>query len=196
MTFHRNISLLFLFAIVLLFIACEQPGTPLPRGYFRIELPEKEYKAFDTIFPYSFSYPVYARVIPDTRPGAEPYWADIYFPRFRAAIHLSYKTINSEDQLFEYIEDDRNFINRHIPKATGFNETMYTDEDASVHGILYEIRGREAASPLQFFLTDSTSHYLRGSLYFNVTPNNDSLAPVIRFLTEDVRIMIESLEWR
>ena len=124
MTFYRNISLLFFYTIVLLFTACEQPGAPLPRGYFRIELPEKEYRAFDTIFPYSFSYPVYARVIPDTRPGAEPYWADIYFPRFRAVIHLSYKTINKEDQLFEYIEDDRNFINRHIPKATGFNENM------------------------------------------------------------------------
>ncbi len=196
MTFLRNISI-FITIILLFFITgCDQSGAPLPRGYFRIELPEKDYRTFDTVFPYSFIYPVYAQVIPDNRPNAEPYWADVYFPDFKASLHLSYKTIANEDQLFEYIEDGRNFINRHIPKATGFNETMYTNDEANVHGILYEIRGREAASPMQFFMTDSTHHYLRGSLYFNVTPNNDSLAPVIRFLSEDIRIMIESLEWK
>lgn len=176
--------------------SCNQNSTPLPRGYLRIDLPEKEYRQFDTIFPYSFSYPVYGEVVPDQRPDAEPWWADVVFPSFKASLHLSYKTIESQEQLYGFIEDGRNFVNRHIPKATGFQENLYVNEETNVYGILYEIRGREAASPMQFYLTDSTKHYLRGSLYFNVTPNNDSLAPVIRFLADDIRILMETLEWK
>ena len=177
-------------------VSCKQNGTPLPHGYVRIDLPEKEYRQFDTIFPYTFSYPVYADVVPDERSGAEPWWADVVFPSLKASLHLSYKTIENQEQLYGYIEDGRNFVNRHIPKATGFQENLYVNEETNVYGILYEIRGREAASPMQFYLTDSTKHYLRGSLYFNVTPNNDSLAPVIRFLADDIRILMESLEWK
>lgn len=189
---------IFLTVIIVTFglVSCNENGTPLPRGYVRIDLPEKEYRPFDTIFPYSFSYPVYARVVPDQRSDAEPWWADVVFPSFKASLHLSYKTIENQEQLDGYIEDGRNFVNRHIPKATGFQENLYVNEETNVYGILYEIRGRETASPMQFYLTDSTKHYLRGSLYFNVTPNNDSLAPVIRFLADDIRILMETLEWK
>ena len=180
---------------LLLNVSCESSHTPLPRAYFRIDLPEKDYRDFDTIFPYRFSYPVYAKVIPDGRPNAEPWWADIYFPDFQAVVHLSYKPVHNEEALNDYIEDGRNFINRHIPKATGFNERIYTNEEQQVFGILYEIRGKEAASPIQFHLTDSVSHFLRGSLYFGVSPNNDSLAPVIDFIREDIMQLVETLEW-
>ncbi len=196
MNLNRYYIFLTIIILSLVFISCGQNGTPLPRGYFRIELPEKEYQQFDTTFPYSFSYPVYGEVIPDQRADAEPWWADVVFPSFRASLHLSYKTIDEPEQLYDYIEDGRNFVNRHIPKATGFQENLYSNEETNVYGILYEIRGREAASPMQFYLTDSTKHYLRGSLYFNVTPNNDSLAPVIRFLADDIRILMETLEWK
>ncbi len=182
---------------LLLLAACENHYTPLPRAYFRIDLPEKEYKTFDTVYPYRFEYPVYAKVIPDDRTNAEPWWADVYFPAYKAMVHLSYKPINNNPNLLnEYIEDGRNFVNRHIPKATAFNEKVYTNEEKHVYGILYEIKGRDAATPLQFYLTDSTNHYLRGSLYFNVSPNNDSLAPVIDFIKEDIMVLVESLEWK
>lgn len=162
----------------------------------RIELPEKEYKVFDTIYPYAFQYPVYAEIIPDLRPSAEPWWADIEFAKFKATIHLSYKKASSQDEILDFFEDGRNFVNKHIPKSTGFNERIYEDDESRVYGILYEIRGPEAASPFQFYLTDSTSHFLRGALYFNVAPNNDSLAPVINFLRDDIYILIETLGWK
>jgi gliding motility-associated lipoprotein GldD len=193
---HKKNSPYFLFFVFLLLAACESNYTPLPRAYFRIDLPEREYSVFDTIFPYRFVYPVYAEIIPDTRNSAEPWWADVYFPNFKAVLHLSYKPITNENILNEYIEDSRSFVNRHIPKATEFNERIYTNEQERVYGILYEIKGKEAATPLQFYLTDSTDHFLRGSLYFNVAPNNDSLAPVINFIKEDILLLVESLEWK
>lgn len=192
-----KLHLLIIAIVVLLaIISCDNHHTPLPRAYFRIDLPEREYRDFDTTFPYRFTYPAYGQLIPDARPNAEPYWADLWFPDFRAALHLSYKAIDYPDQLNDYIEDNRTFVNRHIPKATGFQERVYTHDENRVFGILFQIHGKEAATPLQFFLTDSTDHFLRGSLYFNVTPNNDSLAPVIQYLTEDIMLLIESLEWQ
>lgn len=181
--------------LIFLISSCEPNYTPLPRTYFRIDLPEKEYQVFDSIYPYRFVYPTYGDFIPDTHSNAEPWWANISFPAFNATLHMSYKSIDDDNSLNTYIEDGRNFVNRHIPKASGFQEKLFANEEKDVYGILFEIRGREAASPLQFFVTDSTKHFLRGSLYFNTAPNNDSLAPVIDFLHDDIQVMIESLEW-
>ncbi len=194
----KNNLVLTLLVIVVIFIflhSCEPGHAPLPRAYFRIDLPEKEYRVFDSVFPYRFSYPVYAQVIPDRRAGAEPWWADIYFPAFKASVHMSYKKVSSRESLNGFIEDGRNFVNRHIPKASGFAERLFENPDNKVYGIVYIIKGKEAATPIQFFVTDSVNHFLRGSLYFNVTPNNDSLAPVIDFITRDIEVLIESLQW-
>ena len=55
--------------------------------------------------------------------------------------------------------------------------------------------GGNAASALQFFATDSVHHFLRGALYFNVTPNADSLKPANQFLRADVEHLIKTLKW-
>jgi gliding motility-associated lipoprotein GldD len=192
----RSFFFIILLLSVWLITGCDSNPTPLPRAYFRIDLPEKDYKNFDADFPYSFTYPVYAEVIPDQRKDAEPGWADLYFPQFKAVLHLSYKPVTNKNQLIAYTEDGRNFVNKHIPKASGLFERMYTHPEHNVHGVLFEIKGKEAATPVQFFLTDSTRHFLRGALYFNVTPNNDSLAPVIDFIKEDIMLLVESLQWK
>lgn len=86
-------------------------------------------------------------------------------------------------------------INKHIPKANAIDEQMYMDENKKVFGMAYTIKGSQAASPYQFYMTDSTEHFLRGALYFNFTPNNDSLKPIIQFLESDIQHLIESLSW-
>ncbi|MDR4988733.1 MAG: gliding motility lipoprotein GldD [Bacteroidales bacterium] len=175
--------------------ACDRHSTPKPRGFFRIALPEKAYQATGEYYPYWFEYPVYAEFVPDTRSWAEDYWADLVFEEFNARIHLSYKPISSDDELRAYVEDARTFVHKHIPKATGIRDEVFVHEEHQVYGMLYRIRGREVASALQFYATDSTSHFLRGALYFNLTPNNDSLAPVIDFIEEDIRHLLWSLRW-
>jgi len=62
--------------------------------------------------------------------------------------------------------------------------------------IRYNIKGADAASTYQFYLTDSTSNFLRGALYFDLVPNNDSLSPVIDFLKADIEQMITSFRWK
>lgn len=190
------IFLLIILLVTLFFPACDANHGPKPRAYFRIALPEKEYLMFDSVFPYRFLLPAYSVFVSDTRATAEPYWANIEFPAFKATLHLSYKSVDGIDDLKTYFEDSRGFIQRHIPKATAITEELIIREEHRVFGLLYRIRGREAASPVQFFVTDSIDHFLRGALYFQVTPNNDSLAPVIGFLEEDIRLMLESLSWR
>lgn len=182
--------------IIFMIVACTEHETPKPRGFFRIALPERSYVTFDSYFPYRFEHPVYARVVPDTREHAEKYWADIVFDDFNAKIHLSYKPVRSDQELYGYFNDAYTFVHRHIPKATAIREETVSFHDNQVHALLFRIRGREAASALQFYATDSLSHFLRGALYFDVTPDNDSLAPVIDFLETDIKHLLSTLEWQ
>jgi gliding motility-associated lipoprotein GldD len=183
------------FAISLFFlVSCNSDYTPKPRGYFRIDLPKHEYRTFDKAFPYTFEYPVYAEVVPDSTRMAEPYWVNVTYPRFRAQLHLSYKPVHRN--LAGYLEDSRTLVNKHIQKANAITQQEYLDTVNRVFGLTYDIKGTDAASPFQFYLTDSTSHFVRGALYFDVVPNNDSLGPVIAFLREDVEHMIATFRWK
>jgi gliding motility-associated lipoprotein GldD len=176
------------------FSGCRQDYTPKPRGYFRIDLPEKRYLSFDTTFPYSFEYPAYAVIRPDTRATSEPFWMDVDFPRFRGRIHISYKPV--EENLSQYLEDSRAFVLKHIPKAEAIEDSLIYRPEDKVYGLVYYIEGPRAASSCQFFMTDSSSRFLRGALYFNVIPNNDSLAPVIDFIEQDIRHLLKTFRWK
>jgi len=189
--FFANILLLFIIAFAI--GGCQDDFQPKPRGYFRIQLPEKEYVAFHPQdYPYSFLLPVYARV---SKPGflAEKYWINIDYPRFQARLHISYKPIH--ENLDTLLNDMHNMMNKHIPKANAIDEKMFINDELRIYGMAYDIKGPEAASPYQFYLTDSTQHFLRGALYFNFTPNNDSLKPIIEYLEKDIQKLIESTRW-
>lgn len=187
------LSCLILCSIILLMASCREHYTPKPRGYPRIDLPERVYRTFDTNFPYSFSYPVYAEIRPDEQAEREPYWINIVYPQFRGQIHLSYKKIDGN--LVSYLEDSRTFVMKHIPKADEIRDSLIIDRNRNVYGMVYFIEGSGAASPCQFFVTDSTSHFVRGALYFDFQPNNDSLAPVIRLIEEDIRELLKTIRW-
>ncbi len=176
-----------------LFVACQTSHPPKPRGYFRIELPEKEYRLTDTILPCNFELPQYAFIRHADPQTGELAHVNVEFPRFQATIYLSYRPL--ENNLYELLEDNRKLAFKHTIKAEAINERLFSDPQKHTHGILFEIKGN-AASPLQFYLTDSTKHFLRGSLYFNNIPNKDSLAPVIGFLEKDMTHLMETLNWK
>ena len=184
-------------AVVLLFVtlaACTSDFTPKPRVYFRIDLPNKSYQVFDTSFPYTFEYPVYARIIPDSSRMVEPYWINIVYTPYHAQLHFSYKVISNN--LKQYLEDSRTLVNKHIPKANAIEQREYVNAENRVFGLVYDIKGPDAASTYQFYLTDSVSKFVRGALYFNLVPNNDSLEPVIAYLKEDIQHMINTFRWK
>ena len=185
-----------LFIIALLFVAgCENSYIPKPKGFLRLDLPPKKYIPFDSLsFPYSFYVPDYVSITSDEKNPNEPYWIDLKFKPFKAILYISYKKVNKN--LDVYLEDSRTFVNKHIPKASAINEKQYINKNENVFGLVFNIEGSDAASPLQFYLTDSTQHFLRAALYFDFTPNNDSLSPVIDYIKQDVNFMIESFKWK
>ena len=119
--------------------------------------------------------------------------SDIDFKQFNATVHISYKEI--DDNLFTYLEDAYTLATKHIPKADAIYDSVIIDRNRNIFGLIYQIEGSEVASPYQFLLTDSTNHFVRGALYFNVIPNNDSLQPVIDFLKEDIDHLINTFYW-
>jgi gliding motility-associated lipoprotein GldD len=176
-------------------VGCKQPYSPKPRGYFRIVLPEKVYHPFSSDCPYVFDVPTYAQMEPDRSADAQPYWMDIHFPQFNARIHLSYMPISGRDNFNELVEDARTFAFNHTVRATAIDQQRISRPEANVYGLKYEIKGN-TASNIQFFVTDSIHHYLRGALYFHEKPRLDSIQPVLDFIKADIDTLVHSLRWK
>ena len=204
MTYHSknvkfNFKHLFLIPILIgAFASCDDDDdkiySPKPRGFFKIHFPEKNYRIFDSICPYTFEIPTYARIVQDKHMGAEPCWLNLEFPQFKATVHLSYKEV-LDTNLNRFVEDSRDFAIRHQIKATGLEESVVIRDSAKVYGLVYDIAGNTASS-VQFYLTDSTKHFLRGSLYFNTVTNIDSLKIVIDFIRADILHMVQTCKWK
>jgi len=184
-----------LFLILLLtagMISCREKTIPKPYGYYRIDFPAKKYHSLPPGSPYRFDIPDYAMAVPDASRNTEPWWINIEIPYHKAEIHISYKKVT--DNLFIYTEESRRLAYDHTVKASSIVEDNFLNPAKKVYGTIYHINGN-AASPMQFYLTDSTRHFLRGALYIRATPNIDSLKPVIDFLKTDVIRLIKTLEW-
>lgn len=194
-----NVSLIVLKAMLLgscLFLnSCndDEATAPKPRAYFRLSFPEKKYVKYDADCPFVFEIPSYSKIDIDKNYNAEPCWLNLNFPSFNGTLHLSYKAVNNNIQ--GYLQDTYTLASKHQIKASGIEEQQISKPKSKVYGLVYEIEGN-AASSIQFFLTDSTKHFLRGALYFNAVPNTDSIAPVINFIRKDIYRMIETFEWK
>jgi gliding motility-associated lipoprotein GldD len=208
------------FAFVLcicFFAACNSTYTSKKRGYFQIPLPQRAYRVFDDpALPYRFEYPVYARVIQDTtyfdNNPENSFWRNIDFPQFKGRIFLSYKIIGGQSLLkikqangvykdsmginvFDKMVDDAfTLTNKNNVVAQSITDSLIVTKKG-VSGVFFKVGG-DAATAKQFFLTDSVRHFIRGALYFDVTPNADSLKPVQDFLQADLEHIINTFEWR
>lgn len=196
----RNTSKLLLIIISLITIySCREISVPKPKGHFRIDLPAKNYLLFEgrsvknNNTPFSFEYPSYGKLSFQTENIDEAGWFDIDFPIYRAKIYLTYKDVKND---FAGLMEQTYKMNvkNHIAKADAINELPFNIPEKRVFGILYDLKGN-TASAVQFYVTDSVSHYLRGSLYFSAEPDADSLAPVIEFFREDIIHIIETMKW-
>lgn len=134
----------------------------------------------------------YAQVIPRVAPH-EKYWFDLLYPQYNAAIHVSYKSIQGNFR--ELTEDARRFVYKHSVKADNISEKAFANPEKRVFGVLYDLQGN-TASNLQFVITDSTRHFIRGALYFDNVPNKDSIAPVEQYIRQDVIRLMESFNWK
>ncbi len=201
-SYHKSVTSAIVLSVVCLLsvviLSCNSDYTPKPRGYFKIPFPKRQYQVFDVPgYPYSFEYPTYAKVVKDSSFFGEatenPWWINIDFPQFNGRVYASYKEIgkNKYDKL---VNDAYTMTNKHTMKAYSIDDSIIATPN-HVHGIFFKVGG-DVATANQFFLTDSTKHFFRGALYFDATPNEDSLGIVNRFLVEDVRHLINTFKWK
>lgn len=170
------------------------------KGYFKIDFPEKKYQLFDQPgYPYSFEYPVYAKIVKDTTffedKPENPWWINIDVPQFAGRIYISYKVITSRNKLDSLVSDAfKMAYKQHVTISTGITDSVMQTPNG-IEGIYFSLAGNTATAN-QFFLTDSTKNFLRGALYFNATPNADSLGIVNDFLKQDIKHLISTLKWK
>ena len=174
--------------LLIILTSCNENYSPKPLGFFRIDLSEKEYKTFENNCSYQFSAPADVDIVD----GKNDCWYTLNYSKHNASVYLTYKKIDTNLEII--IEDNHKLVYDHSIRADGITEKLYVNEAEKVYGVLYDIHGN-SASNLQFFLTDSSQHFLRGSLYFNETPNADSLLPVKEYIKEDFITLMESLKW-
>ncbi|MFZ9980586.1 MAG: gliding motility lipoprotein GldD [Cyclobacteriaceae bacterium] len=186
--------LFFLIFLLPLITSCTREFQPKPLGYNRIMLPEPSYRQSPDSLPYSFSYSTHALLLDDTSWVSEKYWIEIYYPELKANIHITYKTIKSEAQLRELIEDAFTLTAKHQIKANAIDEVVITTPSGN-RAVIAEVSG-EVPSQFQFTMTDSTSNFLRGAVYFFTKVNNDSLGPAIDYVKKDAVHLINSLRWK
>ena len=192
----KSITKLSAIVLAIVAIGCSSGDNylPKPRGYFRIDLPEKVYTVVDTIERYSFECPTYALVTPDPYSPDEKNWVNVEMPQFKGSIHLTHKPVNGN--LGEYLEDVHTMVTKHLQKANGVHDSLIANKEHQVYGLFIEMDGKGVATPMQFYLTDSTRNFVRGALYFNFQPNNDSMQPVISFIRKDIDHLINTFEWK
>lgn len=186
------------FSLCIMFLACNSGYTPKPKGYYSIPFPEKKYQVFNQEgYPYSFEFPVYAQVVKDSTFFGEttenPWWININFPQFSGRIYVSYKAIG-KNKFDTLVKQSFDLTGKHTSKAYSIEDTAIATANG-VHGVFFTVGG-DVATASQFFLSDSTKHFLRGALYFDATPNADSLGIVNSFLLEDMRHLVNTFKWR
>jgi gliding motility-associated lipoprotein GldD len=175
-----------------LFCAACNRYSPKPTGYYRIDLPEPAYiwQAFPE-FDCCISAEAEIIEIPSSDDGK---FFNIAYSRWNAQIYCSFFEIK-KNNLTQLSEESRKFVYLHTIKADNIREQRFENADYKVFGILYDIQGN-VASPTQFVMTDSLHSFLRGALYFNNIPNQDSIAPVLEYINNDILILMESLRWK
>ena len=181
----RNILLLI---ISLIFFSCNDVVLPKPKAYLSLEYPKKEYKELTVLRPYTFDVLKSATIVEDKNN-----WLKITYPKLKASIDITYRPI--ENNLKELLTEAEKMVFKHTVKAEQIIPRDFVNSKKKVFGSLYEITGN-AASQIQFHITDSTNNFIKGSLYFYAKPNYDSILPAVAYIKEDILYLIESLEWK
>ena len=181
----RNI---FILIISLIFISCNEIVLPKPKAYLSLEYPKKEYKKLEISGPYTFEILKAAKVI-----GAKNYWLKIRYPKLKASLDITYRPV--ENNIKELLTEAEKLVFKHALKAEQITPKDFIDANKRVFGSLYEITGN-AASQIQFHITDSTTNFIKGSLSFYAKPNYDSILPAVAYIKEDILRLIKTLEWK
>ena len=188
---NKKVNLIFLFSIGLLLYSCKEEVIPKPKGYLRLEYNEAIYDTLDSGCPYTFEKNKLA-IVKRVRKQKDC-WFNLEYPKQKATIYLSYYPVNNN--LDSLLRDAQNLTQEHTKKADAIKPEEYINPKRKVYGMIYKVTGN-AASNTQFYVTDSVSNFLTGSVYFNTRPNYDSILPASNYLRNDVIHLIETIDWK
>lgn len=175
--------------------SCGGEYLPKPKGFNRIDLPEREFALLEENYPYTFEHSKHSHIESDEFNPEESSWINLHYEKMDAKVHLTYKPIEGkEENLKAYLGDANTLTSKHQIKAYGIEENILLTPRGYT-GVVAELTG-EVPTQFQFYVTDSTRHFLRGALYFNVANKNDSLAPVIEYIKMDMMHLINTLEFK
>lgn len=192
---QRNSLSYCIFFVFAVCFSCTEVHNPKPKGYNRFDLPKAEYVQLQEPHPYTFEYSKYSVIEPHKSKNSEAHWIDISYPELKATVELTYKDLSTKDNsINSVVFDAHKLTNKHNVKAYAIEESVITTDKGHTAAI-FELAG-EVPSQFQFFVTDSTSHFLRGALYFPISTKNDSLAPAINYIKKDLYHLINSLDWK
>ncbi|WP_417876496.1 gliding motility lipoprotein GldD [Winogradskyella sediminis] len=178
----------------LLMLGCGDDTLPKPKGYLRLEYPNAVYEKAIVPLPFSFDKNKLADPIKTVKSSANTNGIDIKYSSLKATIYLTYKAVKN-DNIDSLLRDAQNLTQKHTIKADEISQKEFLRPNDNVFGMLYEIGGN-AASQSQFYVTDSTKHFLSGSLYFYAKPNYDSIYPASEYLKKDIKRIMESVQWK
>ncbi|MFD1062370.1 gliding motility lipoprotein GldD [Winogradskyella litorisediminis] len=180
----------------LFLLGCDNDTLPKPKAYLRLKYPTATYKRVNPPVPFSFEKNELANPITKIKntENGNSYSVDIEYPKLKGTIYLTYNKVTS-DNLKELLRDAQNLTQKHTQKADEIETNLFENAEKSVYGTYYEVGGN-AASQSQFYATDSTNHFLNGSLYFYAKPNYDSIYPAAIYLSNDIKRIMETLEWK
>lgn len=184
--------LFFIFFVSLTLYSCKNDVSPKPKSYLKLEYPEAVYKTYNSDCPYLFDINSSVQI---EKPRVESYCdINLSYPKLNGKIHLTYHAIN-EDLLAKSLLDAQKLTQEHAQVAEGIASIPFENKDYDRYGMVYEVEG-DAASPVQFYVTDRKKHFMRGSVYFNTKPNYDSILPAAHYLKKDLIKLMETLEWK
>ena len=151
--------------------------SPKPQAYLRIDLPPHVYTVYDTAaLSFTFERSGLTEVV-FKKDRRDEKWIDLRYPQHKGYVFLTYKELHGPKDLAGQVDTSMKFLENHYAYCTGIDERQFVDRQHRIFGTTYHLKGQNVASTYQFWATDSTRHFLRGSLYIDCTPNNDSLAP-------------------
>ncbi|WP_089999475.1 gliding motility lipoprotein GldD [Chryseobacterium taichungense] len=179
---------IFIFAVLLL-VSCGKDPIPKPYGELRLEYPAPKYQKFENNCAYTFEYSDFAKIADAKRPC----WYYLNYPKMKAKVFVTYYPIKND--FAAHIREAEKMVYEHTIKASAIDTKSFEYPEKKVYGNFYELKG-QSASNLQFYITDSTKHFVTAYLYFNTRPKPDSLAPAVDYIKNDMKHLLDTFEWK
>jgi len=179
---------LILAVVFLSVFGCKDEVLPKPGGQLRLDYPQAKYFPFEGACPFTFD--VNSDAIVKTESSCN---LTIEYPKMKATIYMSYKPVQGNVQ--EFLRDAQTLIYKHVIKADNIIEQPFMNRKDKVYGMFYSVTGN-AATNGQFYVTDSTKHFIECSVYFYAKPNYDSIYPAASYVKDDMQMIMETMKWK